>query len=151
MIREMHNEDMKRVAEIWLEDSIRLHNFFPDAERYWHERLPHFLLETRCSVSYVCEAAGAVNGFMTMGAHDHYVYSLYVDFHLRGQGIGRDLLGKAKSLAERLYLHVYRKDVDAICFYVKQGFIVLDPRYGPEEGTGQFKYYMEWKRDDSVN
>lgn len=119
MIREMHNEDMKRVAEIWLEDSIRLHNFLPDAERYWHERLPYFLQETRTAVGYVCEAAGAVNGFVTMRAADQYICSLYVAFHLRGHGIGRDLLDKAKSLADRLHLHIYRKDKDAICFYVK--------------------------------
>ncbi len=151
MIREMQNEDMERVAEIWLEDSIRLHDFFPDAERYWRERLPHFLMETRGAIGYVCEAAGAVNGLITMRAADHYIYSLYVDFHLRGQGIGRDLLDKAKSLSNRLHLHVYRKDVDAICFYLKQGFIISEPCYGPEEGTGEFKYHMEWRKDSSTD
>jgi hypothetical protein len=35
MIREMRNEGMKRIEEIWLEDSIRLHNFVPDAQNDW--------------------------------------------------------------------------------------------------------------------
>ncbi len=151
MIREMHNEDMKRVAEIWLEDSIRLHSFVPDPERYWSNRLAYFLQETRTAVGYVCEAAGAVNGFITLRAADHYIYSLYVDFHLRGHGVGRDLLDKAKSLADRLHLHVYRNDADVICFYLKQGFTILDMDYVPEEGTGQLKCYMEWKKDKSVS
>ncbi len=149
MIREMHTEDMERVANIWLEDSICVHSFFPDAERFWRGRLPEFLLETRTAIGYVCEAAGAVNGFMTMHASDYYVFSLYVDFHLRGQGIGSSLLDKAKTLTERLHLHVYQKDRDAVCFYIKQGFTILDPRCGPEKGTGQFKYHMEWTRDAS--
>lgn len=145
----MYNEDIKRVAEIWLEDSIRLHAFFPDAERFWRKRLPHFLQETRTALGYVCEATGAVNGFITIQNDNHYIYSLYVDFHLRGQGIGSALLKEAKKLANRLHLHVYRKDIDAVCFYIKQGFIVLDPCFGPEEGTGEYKYYMEWKKDIS--
>jgi len=154
MIREMQNEDMKRAGDIWLEDSIRLHNFVPDAANFWHARLHHFLLETRSAIGYVCEAAGSVNGFITMRGEDHYIYSLYVDFYLRGQGIGSALLDKAKSMTNRLHLHVYRKDVDAVCFYLKHGFVVLvlDPNYGPEEGTGEFKYHMEWKRgDETVN
>ena len=138
MIREMHNEDMKRAEEIWLEDSIRLHNFFPDAERYWRERLPHFLQETCNAEGYVCEASGAVNGFMTIRAEDHYIYSLYVDFHLRGHRIGSTLLDKAKTITDQLHLHVYRKDVNAVCFYIKHGFIISDARYGPEKGTGEF-------------
>jgi putative acetyltransferase len=149
MIREMHNEDMKRIGDIWLEDSILLHSFFPDAERFWREKLPCFLQETHTAVGYVCEAAGAVNGFVTIRADDLYIYSLYVDFHLRGHGIGSALLDRARTLSDRLHLHVYQKDIDAACFYIRQGFIILDPRYGPEKGTGQFKYYMEWKRDAS--
>lgn len=151
MIREMHNEDMKRVAEIWLEDSIRLHNFFPNAENYWRERLPYFLVETRGAVGYVCQAAGAVNGFITMRADDPYIYSLYVDFYLRGQGIGRDLLNKAKSLTDCLHLHVYRKDKDAICFYIKQDFVIIFEPSGPEKETGEFKYHMEWRKDNPTN
>ena len=147
MIREMHNEDMKRIADIWLEDSIRLHSFFPDADRFWRERLAHFLLETRTAIGYVCEAAGAVNGFVTMRGEDHYIYSLYVDFYLRRRGIGRDLLDKAKTLADHLHIHVYEKDTDAIYFYERQGFITVDRRCGPEKGTGQFKSHMQWDRE----
>jgi len=147
----MQNEDMKRVAEIWLEDSIRLHSFSPEAdERFWRRRLPHFLLETRTAIGYVCEAAGAVNGFLTMRADDHYIYSLYVDFYLRGRGIGCDLLDKAKTLSDRLHLHVYEKDTDATHFYEKRGFIkVGEPRVDKE--TGQFKWHIQWdpgKRTD---
>jgi putative acetyltransferase len=145
MIREMHEGDMRRIEEIWLEDSVRAHNFVPDAANFWHRRLPFFLRETRAAIAYVCEARGAVNGFITMRGKDHYIYSLYVDFHLRGHGIGAALLDKAKAMADRLHLHVYRKDVDAVCFYVKQGFVVVDPAYGPEKETAEFKYHMEWK------
>jgi putative acetyltransferase len=116
MIREMQNEDLKCVAGIWLEDSIRLHSFFPDADKFWPERVPHFLLETRTAIGYVCEAAGAVNGFMTMRADNdrtYYVCSLYVDFYLRRHGLGRDLLKQAKLLADRLHLHMYEKDTAA--------------------------------------
>lgn len=146
MIREMHSEDMKRVSEIWLEDSIRLHAFFPEAERIWRQRLPHFLLETRTAIGYVCEAVGAVNGFITMRGSDHYVYSVYVDFCLRGHGIGRDLLDHAKTLTNHLHLHVYEKDVDAIRFYEKQGFITVGRRREPEKETGELKSYMRWER-----
>ena len=61
------------------------------------------------------------------------------------------MLDKAKSLADRLHLHVYRKDEDAICFYVKQGFTISDGEHGAEKETGEFKYHMEWRKDNSTN
>ncbi len=147
MIREMHSEDMNRVEEIWLEDSIRLHNFVPDAQNFWPRRLPDFRKDaTQTGTTYVCEAAGAVNGFLTISRSRPYISSLYVDFHLRGQGIGSSLLDKAKTLADCLDLHVYQKDVHATCFYLRQGFVIVDPCH-PEKETGQFKYGMKWSRE----
>ncbi len=148
MIREMRTADVKRIEEIWLEDSIRLHGFVPNAQSFWPSKLPDFRKDaTQAGTTYVCEVAGAVNGFVTIWRSRPYISSLYVDFHLRGHGIGSTLLMHAKTLADRLDLHVYRKDIDAICFYVRQGFIILEPHHDPEPGTGQFKYHMEWNRE----
>lgn len=83
---------------------------------------------------------------MTLKKDAPYINSLYVDFHLRGQGIGSALLGEAKRLSNYLDLHVYQKDRDAVCFYIRQHFVVRGVEDKPEEGTGQFKYYMRWER-----
>jgi len=42
MIRQLQpKEDMGRVAdEIWLNESIRVHNFIPEAEKFWHIETP---------------------------------------------------------------------------------------------------------------
>jgi putative acetyltransferase len=142
MIREMRQEDMKRIEEIWLEDSVALHNFVPDPGKFWPRILPEFREGTLRGTTYVCEAAGAVNGFITIWLPEYYIPSLYVDLHLRGQGIGSALLDEARKLNHPLYLDVYQKDVPAVCFYLRRGFTMESKRL--EDQTKEFKYRMEW-------
>lgn len=146
MIREIRQEDIERIEEIWLEDSVRLHDFVPDPAEFWLSRLPQLRKEvTETGKTYVCETSGVVNGFITISSSRPYISSLYVDIHLRGQGIGSALLDKAKELHNKLCLHVYQKDVPAVCFYLRQGFFIRDCSHR-EEGTREYKYRMEWTR-----
>ena len=56
MIRQMQpSNDMDRVAEIWLTESIRVHNFVPEPENFWRARLHNFREETLKTEGYVWE------------------------------------------------------------------------------------------------
>lgn len=118
MIREFQKEDVDEVVDIWLSTNIRAHSFID--EKYWidnKELVRGMLLEAEI---YVYEEE-RILGFI--GLIDEYIAGIFVRDSFQSRGIGKNLLDHVKKLKSGLSLSVYKKNMDAIRFYKREGFI----------------------------
>ena len=93
----------------------------------------------------VAEAEGRIMGYLSMG-DDGFVPALYLAPDTRGQGVGKALLDRAKSLRpEGLELTVFEPNEGALRFYAREGFVpVPDGREtDTEEGVPTLR--LRWK------
>lgn len=123
---------MRACADIlnrWIDATAwmpRIHDH-ADVERYYRDTV--FPERT----VFVAERDERIAGFMALSS-DHYVTALYIDTPDRGIGIGRDLLGTAKTLSPReLNLWTFEANGDAQRFYENQGFSALRRTDGDNE------------------
>ena len=63
---------------------------------------------------------------------------------MQSHGIGKSLLDYIKDKKARLQLNVYQKNVRAMSFYQREGFIIQCEDL--DEDTGEKEYTMLWKR-----
>ncbi len=95
----------------------------------------------------VAKENGRVVGFVH--AKDGWVNHLYVDPPFQNQGVGNALLEEVKKQNPNgLNLWVFEENVNAIKFYEREGFVLVDKREKEqadnEEGLSDRKYY--WKK-----
>lgn len=143
MIREYKNSDLDSVMRIWLETNIKAHSFI--AESYWRLNYNDVRRMIPCAEVYVFEANNAIAGFV--GVVDHYIEGIFVDACSQSNGIGMKLLDYIKVRKSALTLGVYRKNVRAVKFYLRENFAVLKEQI--EENTGEVELIMHWKTADS--
>lgn len=137
MIRPYKDTDCEAVLELWLLASADAHRFA--GEGFWLARagdmrdkyLP--LSETWVWVDE--RADGRVAGFLCLS--DHTVEALFVHPDRQGEGIGRQLLDRAKSLRGNLSLCVYELNVRARRFYEREGFVCTETRTDPLSGLAE--------------
>jgi GNAT superfamily N-acetyltransferase len=147
-MRKDDKSELLRVCQIWLNESIRCHNFVSDhPAQFWRSRQLDFLLDVIFADGYVWKENGLIKGFMTISGN--YIRELFVDSLWHGKGIGTALMNRAKQYAKEkkydyLETSVYEKNQSAIYFYInKCGFEQKDPYAEP--GTGLIKFKMEWQ------
>lgn len=140
MIRKYEPWDSDSVMEIWLDANCSAHDFidrgyFEGAFETVKDMIP------RAEV-YVCEENDQIKGFI--GLKEGYVEGLFVKPACQGNGIGKELLDRAKQLREVLMLSVYRKNERAFNFYRRESFNVSE--LSVDEATGETEITMEWSR-----
>ncbi|MCW2099696.1 UNVERIFIED_ORG: putative acetyltransferase [Pseudomonas psychrophila] len=139
MIRRYKPCDVDHILDLWLDASIKAHDFIPEA--FWREQLgamrDHYLPQAE---NFVLEDEGRVLGFMSL--HENRLAALFVSSHAQGRGLGRKLLQEAKRLHTALELNVYRANERAIAFYRAGGFSTVAESYDPV--TGQHELTMRW-------
>lgn len=140
MIRLFEEKDIDAVADLWLNTNISAHDFIPAS--YWkdhynvvRELLPHAKL-------YVYEKEHEIQGFI--GLKDHYIEGIFVKQNIQSKGIGTQLLDYVKKEEKELFLNVYQKNVQAINFYKRAGFIIRVE--GIDRTTNEKEYVMHWSR-----
>lgn len=142
MIRRMEKTDLDAVMQIWLDGNLDAHAFIP--KEYW---TGHFcaVREAMCEAEvYVHEMpSGTVDGFT--GLSGCHIEGLFVDRRARSQGVGKKLLDFAKRRKPRLTLEVYRRNVSAIQFYLREGFAVQAEEI--DSGTHEPEYTMAWEAE----
>ena len=112
MIRKLLNEDIDRVADIWLKTNLKAHYFI--SNQYWksnYELVKEMLSQSEV---YVFEADKMIQGFV--GLNDEYIEGIFVSDGMQSCGIGKLLLDYIKDKKERLQLNVYQKNARAIFF-----------------------------------
>lgn len=139
MIREFRQSDMDSVLEIWLEASIQAHDFIE--REFWESKVDAMktLYIPSCQ-TYVFEEAGVVKGFLSVV--DETLAALFVSPGSQGNGIGRQLIAKAKTLQNHWRLTVYTENKKSVQFYQKQGFDIIKEQ--TDRHTGHSEWVMEF-------
>lgn len=139
MIRKFKKTDMDSALDIWLEASIKTHDFI-DRE-FWESNVPAMRdLYLPSAEIYVNEDEGKVNGFIALNGDS--VAALFVSPSSQGRGIGNGLLNKAKEIRSTLELCVYKENVKSLEFYRKRLFAAEGEHV--DSRTGQVQVVMRW-------
>lgn len=133
-IRNMREDDLGSVMQIWLEANTGAHDFIP--KDYWLDQFDTTKKLIPLAEVYVCECDGKIVGFI--GLSDHYIEGLFVELGSQSNGFGKRLLDYVKKKrTSGLCLDVYKKNVRAMNFYQREGFrvqsVYIDPNTGEED------------------
>ena len=139
MIRELVKEDLEEVMSMWLETNLKVHDFI-EAD-YWKrnfEAVKEALLQAEV---YVYIEDTKIKGFI--GIVEGYIAGIFVAEPYRSQGIGKQLISKAKHLYSHLSLSVYVKNNQAVSFYSREGFEIIKEQ--EDEHTHEKEYVMKYE------
>lgn len=131
MIRAYQKDDNQALVNIWYDASILAHAFIP--REFWAaEKINIQEKYLPLSETYVKEVDGQVVGFISL--IDDFIGGLFVAPAYQGQGVGTELMNKARSLRKELAVEVYQANPQAQRFYEKCGFQAVEERVQPETG-----------------
>ncbi len=121
MIRKFKQSDIDQVTSIWLETSIKAHDFV-DSE-FWKSKVKDMReIYIPSGETYVFEEEGVNKGFVSL--FKDTLAAMFVSPDFQGAGIGKQLMGKAKDVRDNLALSVYKENPKSIEFYKKCGFMI---------------------------
>lgn len=140
MIRPFRADDLDALMSLWLTTTIEAHPFIEEA--YWRESealvrdvyLPG-------AATWIAEKNGSLLGFISI-MERQFIGALFITRSAQGSGVGSALMKQVKNLYPELLLEVYKENVSAIGFYVKQGFSIVSEQ--PHPDTGKMTYVMRW-------
>ncbi|BCS97561.1 acetyltransferase [Desulfoluna limicola] len=137
MIRSFDPADMDRVLEIWLEASIKAHDFV--AGEFWESKVPEMQeVYLPASETYVVEDEGAIKGFVSL--YEDSLAAIFVSPGAQGEGLGRQLMAKAKEVRQSLTLTVYKENKNSTGFYERCGFKIVEEK--TDDHTGHAELVM---------
>jgi putative acetyltransferase len=137
MIRKFKESDMDQVLKIWLDASVKAHDFVE--RRFWESRLDDMRnIYLPAGENYVYEEDGQIKGFFALV--DETLAAIFVDPVCQGRGIGTKLISKAKELRLALRLTVYCKNTKSVDFYKNCGFEIVEKQI--DENTGEPEFLM---------
>lgn len=140
MIRKFKIDELETLMKIWLETNIKAHDFIN--ESYWqgnYEMVQGMLPD---STIFVYEDNHIVQGFV--GLLGNYIAGIFVTANCQSKGIGKALLDYVKEECSELSLQVYKKNIRALQFYLREDFIVSKEQI--DENTGEVELTMNWQK-----
>lgn len=138
MIRKFKTDELDSVMKIWLETNIKAHYFIN--ESYWRENYKMVKEMLPDATIFVWEDNYVIRGFV--GLVGNNIAGIFVHADSQSQGIGKALLDYAKENYQELSLQVYKKNVRAVKFYLREKFIVTKEQI--DENTGEVELVMNW-------
>ena len=147
MIRKFREEDLTKVMTIWTKGNFEAHPFID--KDYWllnYNKVKDEYLKK--SETYLYETNDEIKGFISI-LNNEYIGALFVKREYQRQGIGRKLINfvKEKEKYDKLILHVYEKNINAILFYTELGF--KNKKIQIDEKTNEKEYVMEWRKEEA--
>lgn len=145
MIRKFKDEDTTAVMTIWTKGNFEAHSFID--KDYWllnYNKVKDEYLKK--SETYVYTENNEIKGFISI-LNNEYIGALFVRKEYRKQGIGRKLINFVKDKYDKLTLNVYEKNINAILFYTKLGFI--NQKIQIDDKTNEKEYVMEWRKEEA--
>lgn len=142
MIRNLKNDDIDIVMELWKNSTIGAQNFIPDS--YWlenYDNVKNNYLPN--SDTYVYEEDGEIKGFVSL-IENIFIGGLFIRVDSQREGIGSVILEFLKERNDKLQLTVYDKNERAMKFYLKSGFKILNTEI--DKKTREKEHLMEWRR-----
>ncbi|MGE4556189.1 MAG: N-acetyltransferase [Desulfovibrionaceae bacterium] len=138
-VRKFRQQDMNQIIRIWLDASILAHSFI--SREYWESKATDMRnLYIPNSDTYVYENNGIAKGFIAL--HESTIAAVFVSPDSQQQGIGLELINKAKSLFSFLKLTVYKENTNGIRFYEKCGFRIVKEQI--DDHTGHSELVMHF-------
>lgn len=140
MIRKFERNDLPQVMELWLNSNLQAHDFI--STNFW---MDHFEMVQNIlpdAEIYVDANDDQINGFI--GIDNGFIAGLFVAKEMRSNGIGKQLLEKAKELYSELCLAAYEKNTKAVRFYQREQFSIK--RKQTDEQTGETELLMQWNQ-----
>ncbi len=119
MIRKFKPSDIDKVINIWLEASIKAHDFV--SSEFWTSKAKDMReIYIPSSETYVYVEGEIIKGFFSL--HKNSLAALFVHPNSQRSGIGKELMRAIKEARDTLTLTVYKENVNSIEFYKKCGF-----------------------------
>ncbi len=140
MIRKLEPRDLEEVLTVWQKANQQVHRFLPAA--FWSRRRAEIRASLGREEVYVAVEEGRVVGFV--GLHRDWVQGLFVLPDRQGWGTGQMLLNTIKQLRSQLWLQVYRKNRQALEFYLREGFEIS--RHSLDPDSDEVKLTLVWRR-----
>ncbi len=142
MIRQMNNDDMDAVMDVWLKTNITAHDFLP--EKYWIGNYNAVKGEYLPSAeNFVYEEDGEIKAFISVITKS-FIGALFVLSGSQGKGIGGKLVDYCKKLYSNLDVAVYSDNQKAIGFYKKHDFVMQKEQ--TNKNSGHAEVIMSWKK-----
>lgn len=139
LIRPATVHDTDAILELWLQASLKAHDFIDEA--FWREQLEAMRnLYLPSAEVHVCELDHEVKGFYARVGER--LAALFVSPEAQGCGYGGQLLEHAKARCTPLSLTVYQRNQTSVAFYRRRGFVVIARQL--DEATGQPEYLMRY-------
>lgn len=131
---------LKDIMSIWLDTNKTAHSFIVNS--YWEDNID-FVKEAlpESDVYTSVDNNGNISGFL--GIQDGYIAGLFIKSTHQRKGLGKELITQAKRDYPELILSVYEKNEQAIKFYKKEGFTVINQQM--DEMTNESEFEMKWK------
>lgn len=140
MIRKFKIDELNIVMEIWLETNIKAHDFIQKS--YWHGNYEMVKEMMPNSTIFVYEDNDTIKGFV--GLMENYIAGIFINTNSQSKGIGKALLDYIKEDHSELSLQVYKKNVRAVNFYLREDFVVSKEQI--DKNTGEVEYIMNWTK-----
>lgn len=140
MIRKFEKNDINAIMQIWKNENIKAHQFI--LKTYWENNYQYVEEVLPKAEIYVYILKEKIVGFV--GVNNNYIEGIFIDTNNQGKGIGRLLLNKVKENRNNLTLRVYKKNINAINFYQKNDFIIINENI--DKNTDEIEYTMTWKK-----
>lgn len=144
MIRKFELNDIDDVMKIWLNVNIKAHHFINDT--YWKDNYQKVKYMLPQSDIYVyCNENNEIQGFI--GLTGNYISGIFIKTGSQSQGIGKQLLSRAKQNNNSLTLSVYCKNNRAVNFYLRENFTISSKQI--DDNTGEEEFLMVWRPENN--
>lgn len=137
MIKEFKIDYLDEIMKIWLETNINAHDFIK--KEYWinnFDLVKNLLPDAKV---YIFQENNIIKGFIGI-IEDGYIAGLFVKEEYQREGIGKKLIEYIKPKYKQLKLYVYAKNENAINFYCKNNFKIVNEKNN--EDTNELEYEM---------
>lgn len=139
MTRKIEPEEIDDVLDVWINASIQAHSFID--KEFWRSKIDDMReIYIPNSDTYIFKENEIVKGFFCL--HGGTLAAMFVSPEFQGNGIGRKMMEKAKSLRDRLELTVYKENPKSIEFYRKCGFQIIKEKI--DAHTGHVEVLMNY-------
>lgn len=140
MIRKFEKNDINDIMRIWKNENIKAHSFIP--KEYWENNYNYVKGILPNAEIYVYLIKENIVGFI--GLSQNFIEGIFVDANNQCNGIGTLLLNKVKENRNVLSLNVYKNNKNAIKFYEKNNFKIIDEKI--DKNTNEIEYTMTWNK-----
>lgn len=137
MIKNFNLSKLDSIMKIWIDTNIDAHNFIQ--KEYWINNYDLVKQMLPLADIYIFEENNVVKGFIGV-IEGNYIAGLFVEKEYQREGIGQKLIDYCKSKYLLLKLDVFIKNKNAVNFYYKNGFKVLDEHFSEE--ANEIEYTM---------